>query len=818
MDKTSSALPSQAQVVIIGGGIIGCSLAYHLTKIGYKDVIILERGHLTCGTSWHAAGLIVQLRSNYTQTVLSQYTADLYGDLERETGLATGFQRNGSMPVARTTDRLIEIRRMAALGKCFGVDVHEVSPSEAKQIWPMLDSSKIKGAVYIPTDGQTNPVDTTMALAKGARTGGALIYENTEVTKILKNNSYVSGVETIRGNIACEIIVNCAGIWAAEIGKMADVRVPIYAAEHMYVVTEAISNLKENLPIIRDTDGYIYIKEDAGRLLVGSFEPVAKPLPLNRLPADTEFIELQEDWDHFELPLTKAIELLPSIEHAPIRKFLNGPESFTPDNKFVMGEAPELNNFFVVAGFNSSGILSAAGAGKVMAEWIVEGQPTVDLAELDIARFNSFQSNSRYLFDRTSESLGLLYKMHWPYRQVESARPARLSPLHQRLVDSNACFGEVSGWERANWFAPKGVDPIYEHNYSKQNWFEYVREEHHAVRNTLGIIDMSSFAKFLVQGQDAEIELQRIAANNVSVLPGKIVYTQFLNSRGGIEADLTITRLSNTEYFVVTSAASQTRVLTWMKRQVSKNSSLTITDITSGYGVIALMGPKAREVMSSVSDTDFSNNAFPFGTYQEIDIGYAIAKALRITYVGELGWELYIPTEFMIPVFDLIKENSMNVGSRLCGLHAVDSLRMEKGYRHWGHDITQAETPIEAGLHSSISFKKGGDFIGRKVLEKQKSDGFKKRLVHIMLEKPEPLIFHDETIYLDNRIVGRVSSGAYSYYYEKPMGMGYIEIDKPSSWEDVPKGNYEVDFAGQRVPIRISLLPFFDPKGERIYA
>lgn len=816
MDSKSKDFPSQAQVVIIGGGIIGCSVAYHLTKIGCRDVVLLERGHLTGGTSWHAAGLIVQLRANYTQTVLAQYTADLYSTLEQETGQATGFQRNGSMPIARTVDRLTEIRRMASLGKCFGVDVHELSPIEAKEIWPKLDSSMVKGAVYVPGDGQTNPVDTTMALAKGARAGGARIYENTEVNRIIKSNSCVSAVETTNGKLSCEIIVNCAGIWASELGKMVGVRVPLYAAEHMYVVTEPIHNLKEDLPIIRDTDGYVYVKEDAGKLLIGSFEPIAKPLPLSSLPKDAEFIELQEDWDHFELPFKNAIELLPFLEHTPIRKFMNGPESFTPDNKFVMGEAPELKNFFVAAGFNSSGILSAAGAGKVLAEWIIDGQPSVDLAELDIARFGSFQSNPRYLFDRTRESLGLLYKMHWPFRQVETARPARLSPIHQRLLENNACFGELSGWERANWFAPEGVCPNYKHDYFKQNWFDYVREEHKAVRDTLGIIDMSSFAKFIIQGRDAKDELQRIAANNVDVIPGKVVYTQLLNSRGGIEADLTITRISENEYFVITLAASQTRDFNWIKKQVKKEAHFSITDVTSGYGVISLMGPRAREVLSMISNADFSNKAFPFGTYQEIDVGYSIAKALRTTYVGELGWELYIPTEFMIPVFDLIYEESKNVGARLCGLHAVNTLRMEKGYRHWGYDITQAETPIEAGLGFAVCLDKNVNFNGREILEKQIQHGVNKRLVHIMLEKSEPFLFHDEIIYCDGKLVGRVTSGAYGYSVEKPLGMGYLESKNPILWEYIPNGNYQIDVAGELVSAKLSLTPFFDPKNARI--
>ena len=809
-------IPSQARAVIIGGGIIGCSIAYHLTKLNWTEIVVVERGHLTSGTSWHAAGLIMQLRSNYTQTQLSRYAVELYQSLEGETGQQTGFRQKGSLPVARTEARLTEIKRMAALGRCFGVDVHELAASEVLDIWPLMDVSRIKGAIYIPGDGQTNPVDTTMALAKGARAGGATILEETRVTAVNQSGGRVTSVSTDRGNIACEIVVNCGGVWAREIGRMAGVNVPLYAAEHMYVVTEPIKDLSPNLPLIRDTDGYIYVKEDAGRLLVGSFEPVAKPLPLDTLPNDTEFIELAEDWDHFELPMTKALELIPSLDTTPIRKFMNGPESFTPDNKFILGEAPELANFFVAAGFNSQGILSAAGAGKVMSEWIVEGQPTIDLAELDIARFGEFHNNTRYLLDRTKESMGLLYQMHWPHRQVETARPVRLSPLHARLSELNACFGETAGWERANWYAPPNVEPVYDYSYGRQNWFEYARAEHDAVRHAVGLIDMSSFSKYLVQGPAAEQELQRICANDVDVPIGKIVYTQLLNMRGGIEADLTVTRLAEDQYLVVTNAASQTRDFIWIKRNLSKDAQVFMTDITSGYAVLAVMGPNARTLLSRISDTDLSNAEFRFGTYQEINVGYARARALRVTYVGELGWELHLPTEYSVPVFDALVAAGADLGLKLCGLHAMDCLRSEKGYRHWGHDITPADTPLEAGLGFAVSFKKNFDFIGRTALERQIEKGIDRRLVHIMLEQPGPLLFHDEIIYLDGAVAGIVTSGAFGYTFERPVGMGYLENFKSIDADAIAANNYEIDIAGELVPARLSLQPFYDPKGERL--
>ena len=784
----TEALPTQAEVVIVGGGIIGCSIAYHLTKLGRRDVVLLERGHLTGGTSWHAAGLVNQLRATSTLTELARYAVGLYESLEAETGQATGFRRKGSLPIARTDERLTEIRRMAALGDCFGVEAHEVGLNEVKALYPLMDVSRIKGAIYIPGDGQTNPVDTAMALAKGARTGGARIFEETAVTGFERRNGAVSGVCTERGTIACETVVNCGGIWAREIGLMAGVSVPLYAAEHMYVVTDPIEGLSPDAPIVRDTDGYIYVKEDAGRLLVGCFEPVAKPLPLDKMPIGAEFVELPEDWDHFELPMTNAIELLPVLEQAPIRQFMNGPESFTPDNKFVLGEAPELARFFVAAGFNSQGILSAAGAGKVMSEWIVEGQPTVDLAELDISRFAGFQNNRRYLADRTRESLGLLFQMHWPHRQVETARPVRLSPLHARLAAHNACFGEAAGWERANWFAPAGVEPTYEYAWGKQNWFDCVREEHRAVRHAVGILDMSFFAKYLVQGPDAERELQRLCANDVAVPAGKIVYTQLLNKRGGIEADLTVTRLADDRYLVVTSAASQTRDLTWIERNLRDGAQVYVTDVTSGSGVLAVMGPNARTLLERVSDADLSNAGFPFGTSREIDVGYAHARAMRVSYVGELGWELHIATEYVVPIFDRLMEAGADLGVGLCGIHAMDSLRSEKGYRHWGHDITQAETPLEAGLGFAVSFKKHCDFIGRAALERQREEGLTTRLVHVMLEKAEPFMFHDETIYLDDRVAGRITSAAFGYGFDRPVGMGYLVERAPAHMAGARRG------------------------------
>ena len=732
----ANELPARAQVVIIGGGIIGCSIAFHLTKLGWRDVLVLERGTLTCGTTWHAAGLVMQLRTTHTMTELCRYGADLFETLKDETGQDPGFRRSGSLPIARTGDRLIEIKRLVSLGKFFGVEAHVLGPREVKERFPCLDEARIVGGAFIPGDGRTNPIDTTQAFAKGARSGGARFIEGVAVTGFKIQKGTVATVVTDRGEVACDIVVNCAGIWARQVGKLAGVNVPLYAAEHMYVVTEPSDAATPDLPVLRDTDGYVYIKEDAGRFVVGAFEPQAKPLPMSSLPRRFEFGELPEDWEHFELPMAKAMEILPVLGNLGIRHFLNGPESFTPDNRFIVGEAPEVRNFYVAAGFNSQGILSSAGVGRAVAEWIVEGHPTMDLSEIDIVRFHPFQVNRRYLQARTRESVGLLYAMHWPYRQMETARPVRRSPLHDRLAKRGACFGELAGWERANWYAPHGVEPRYEYAYSRQNWFELSAAEHKAVREAVGLFDQSSFAKFLLQGPDAEEVLQHLCANDLAVARGKIVYTEMLNERGGIEADLTVTRLTEDSYFIVTIAASQNRDFHWIQRHIPQDKRAVLTDVSSAYAVLGIMGPRSRELLSRLTDDDLSNEAFPFGTSREIDLGYGRVRALRLTYVGELGWELYVPSEFAAGIYDVIVNEGEAFGLAHAGYHALDSLRLEKGYRSWGHDISPADTPLEAGLGFAVAFNNNAKFLGRDALLRQRDAGIARRMVIFTLDEP----------------------------------------------------------------------------------
>jgi 4-methylaminobutanoate oxidase (formaldehyde-forming) len=812
----AKSLPAETQVVIIGGGIVGCSLAYHLTKQGWRDVVLLERKKLTCGTTWHAAGLVGQLRATANMTRLAQYTAELFSTLEQETGQATGFKQNGSISVATTDERFEEWKRGASMARTFGLEVEVITPGEMKERWPLLNVDDVVGGVWLPKDGQTNPIDTTVALAKGARTGGAQIFEDTKVTAIHRANGRVTGVSTDQGDIRAEFVVNCAGMWAREVGLMCGVSVPLHACEHFYVLTEDMDGLSSDLPVLRDQDGCAYYKEDAGKLLLGAFEPNAKPWGMDGIPEDFAFDELPEDFDHFMPVLEGAMNRVPALQDVGIRKFFNGPESFTPDDRYMLGEAPELKNFFVAAGFNSVGIQSAGGAGKVLAQWMAEGHPPMDLWDVDIRRMFPFQNNPKYLHDRATEVLGLLYDMHWPYRQCVTSRGLRRSPLHDRLAARGACFGEVAGWERANWFAPPGVEPKYEYSFKRQNWFPYAAEEHKAVREAVALFDMTSFSKFLVQGRDAEVVLQRICANDVAVPNDRVVYTQWLNERGGIEADLTVMRLAEDRYQVVTAGAVARRDFNWLQRNIPDDARCIATDVTSGTAVLSVMGPNSRALLATLTDADLSNEAFPFGTAREIDLGMARVRAVRITYVGELGWELYVPSEFAPAVFDAILAEGDAFGLRLAGLHVLDSCRIEKAFRHWGHDITDEDTPLEAGLGFACRFDKNVPFIGRDALLRQKETGVKKRLVQFALEDPEPLLYHNEPIYRDDEIVGYTTSGNYGHHLGAAIGLGYVNHPDGVDADFVNSGRYEIEVACERFPARASLRPLYDPKAERI--
>jgi glycine cleavage system T protein len=809
--------PSAARVVIIGGGIVGCSVAYHLGRRGCTDVVLLERRQLTCGTTWHAAGLVGQLRATHNLTRLAQYTTQLYAGLERETGQATGFMQTGSIAVAATQARFEELRRGASMARSFGLEVQILTPGEARERWPLLAADDLVGAVFLPKDGRTNPVDTTQALARGARRAGVKILENVRVNAIRTSGGRVTAVATESGEVRTECVVNCAGMWAREVGGWAGVSVPLHAAEHFYIVTQPIPGLESGLPVLRDADACSYFKEDAGKLLVGWFEPQAKPWAGTGIPEGFAFDQLPADLAHIEPLFASAMHRVPMLESAGVQVFFNGPESFTPDDRYLLGEAPETRGLFVAAGFNSIGIQSAGGAGKVLADWIVDGHPPFDLWDVDIRRCMPFQRNRRYLQDRTVESLGLLYAMHWPFRQAETARGVRRSALHDRLAAARACFGEVAGYERANWFAPAGTEPRYEYSYGRQNWFEASAAEHRTVREQVGLFDQSSFAKFVVKGADAARALGRICANEIDVPVGRVVYTQWLNERGGIEADLTVTRESEESYLIVTACATQTRDFSWLCRSLEGETRAVAVDVSSAYAVLGLMGPRSRELLATLSDADLSTHAFPFGTSQIIDLGYARVRASRITYVGELGYELYIPTEFAQSVYDVIVEAGADFGLRLAGYHAMNSLRMEKGYRHFGHDISDEDTPLEAGLQFAVAWRKRGGFIGLEALEAQRAAGVRRSLVALALERPDRLLYHNEPIWRDGTLVGRITSGMFGHTVGAPLGLGYVSnhgAPLDSGW--ITAGHYEVEVAAERVAARVSVRPFYDPASERV--
>lgn len=818
-------LPSQARVVIIGGGVIGCSVAYHLTKLGWSDVLLLERKQLTSGTTWHAAGLIGQLRASFNMTRLAKYTAELYDGLEAETGIAIGYHKNGSLAVALSDQRFEEMRRSAAMAGTFGLEAHVLTPAECLERYPLLSPEGIVGGVFLPTDGQADPANIALGLAKGARQRGATILENIKVTAITRREGRVTGVQTEQGQVEAEYVVNCAGMWGREVGRMAGVDVPLQACEHFYIVTEPIAGLPRGLPVLRVPDECAYYKEDAGKILLGAFEPNAKPWGVDGIPEGFCFDQLPEDFEHFEPILERAVKRFPLLETAGIHTFFNGPESFTPDDRYLLGEAPNLRNFFVAAGFNSIGIQSGGGAGKALAEWMEAGEPPMDLSDVDIRRMQPFQANKRYLVTRAREALGLLYADHFPYRQFESARGVRTSVLHERLAARGACFGESSGWERANWFLPpdaaaRGERAEYAYSWGRQNWFEHAAAEHRALREGVGLFDMSSFAKFRVEGPDAEAVLQLVSAADVAVPVGRCVYTQWLNPSGGIEADLTVTRLSETAFLVVTSGGAQTRDLAWLRRHLPEEARCVVTDVSAAETVISVMGPKARDVLQPLTPQRLSNEAFPFGTAQSIEIGMGLTRAHRLSYVGELGWEIYVTTDMARHVFDAIVESGEAHGLRPCGMHALDSCRIEKGYRHFGHDISGEDHVLEAGLGFAVKVDKPrsafGDFIGRDAVLRRRELGLTHRLLQFRLTDPQPLLYHNEPILQDGKAVGRITSGNYGHWLGGAVGLGYVPCRSDESVEEMLSRSYSINVAGDVWPAEVSARGMFDPTSARM--
>ncbi|MGH1483423.1 MAG: GcvT family protein [Geminicoccales bacterium] len=809
-------LPEQTRVVIIGGGVIGCSVAYHLTKLGWDDVVLLERKQLTSGTTWHAAGLIAQLRATKNMTKLAKYSQELYGLLETETGVATGLKRNGSITAALTEERFEELRRQASMARAFGVQVEVITPSEIKEKYDHLNIDDVVGGVFLDKDGQGDPTNIALALAKGARQRGAKIVEQTEVTAIHRQGRRVTGVGWQRGEetgrIDCEMIVNAAGMWGHKVGRMAGVNVPLHACEHFYIVTEAIPGLTQ-LPVLRVPDECAYYKEDAGKILLGAFEPDAKPWGKDGIPADFEFDQLPEDFDHFEPILEAAVNRMPMLAEAGIHTFFNGPESFTPDDAYHLGLAPEMDNVWVAAGFNSIGVQSAGGAGMALAAWMEDGEKPFDLGDVDIVRMQPFQGNKSYLFERSKETLGLLYADHFPYRQKATARGVRRSVLHGHLAAEGAVFGELAGWERANWYADQGQVAEYRYSWKRQNWFDNTAREHLAVRQNVGLYDMSSFGKIRIEGPDAERFLNYVAGGNYSLPVGKIVYSQFLNSRGGIEADVTVTRLSETAYLVVTPAATRLADQTWLARHRG-DFNVVLTDVTTGEAVIAVMGPNARKLLEMVSPADFTNQINPFGTAQEIEIGMAFARVHRVTYVGELGWEVYVSSDMAAHVFEILNEARKAIGGKLCGMHMMDSCRIEKGFRHFGHDITCEDHVLEAGLGFAVK-KDKPDFIGREAVLRKQDEGLSTRLVQFRLTDPEPLLYHAEPILRDGELVGYLTSGNYGHTLGGAIGLGYVPCPGEKA-TDILASSYEIEVAGTKVRAEASLKPLYDPRSERV--
>ncbi|MFP6565632.1 MAG: FAD-dependent oxidoreductase [Myxococcota bacterium] len=811
----SAALPDATRVVVIGGGIVGASIAYHLVARGESDVLLLERDRFTSGTTWHAAGLVAQLRATEELTRMSRYSLELYQRLEGETGQATGFRQPGAISLATTPERFTELARTASMARHLGVEAHVISPSEVASHWGEIETDDLTGAVYLPDDAMVSPVDTTRALLAGARAGGAQLQQHCAVTDLLVEHGRVAGVQTEQGQVRAEVVVLAAGIWSPPFAARYGVTIPLHAAEHYYAITQPFGSIPSGLPILRDPDHCAYFKPEGGGLLIGLFEPVARPWPEGPVP-EASFIEIDPHLDHVLPLLDRAFERLPGLRDVPFRQIFCGPESFTPDDRFLLGEAPALPGLWVAAGFNSIGIQAAGGVGWVLADWILDGRPPLDVWAVDIRRFEAFAGEAPYLRARTVESLGLLYQMHWPTREPETARNVRCSPVHGRLSDLGACFGVLSGWERPLWFGEPGERPVEQHSFGRSNAFERIAAEHRATRDAVGLYDQTSYAQFLVEGADALEVLQRMSANEIDVEPGRVVYTPWLNERGGIEADLTVTRLETDRFWVVTAPATRLRDWVFLDRAIegARASSRDISDRWSTFGV---MGPNSRSLLENLTDASLAQADFPFGTGQEIEIAGVGVRALRMTYVGELGWELYVPTEHALELFDALLREGPSHGLRPCGFRAMLSCRLEKGYRHWGHDIGPGDTPLEAGLGFTVAWNKSGDFVGRKALEEQRRSTLGRRLLHFHIDDPETMLFHDEPIWRDDVRMGMVTSGAWGHSLDASVGLGWVvgrgeKID--ADW--VSRGRWEIEIAGRRFHARASLRAFYDPHSRRV--
>lgn len=812
-------VPDRAQVVIIGGGVIGTSVAYHLTKLGWNDVVLLERDQLTSGTTWHAAGLVVS-GGMTTQTLawMAKYSRDLFEVLEDETGLSTGFNPVGYLQTASTRERTAKLRREADFMALMGIDREEISGAEVAAMWPQVDASDVIAGFFTANEGRADPYNVAMSLAKGARMGGVKVVQGTRVVGVIQEAGRATGVVTADGTIQAEYVVNCAGMWGREVGAMAGVSVPLQAIEHAYLITEPIEGVSPDLPIFEDPDRFAYYREETGGLMVGLFEPVAAPWSLDKIPDDFSFGEIPSDWERLAPFLEYAMEILPGIENVGIRKLFTGPESFTPDNGFLMGEAPELDNFFVAAGFNSLGILTGGGAGAIMASWIVDGFPPIDVTDIDIARMSPFQTSRPYLAERSVELLGRLHSTgSWPHSSPTTARNVRRSVIHERLIDAGGHFSESSGWENTSWFAPPGADIEFKLTYERQDWFEFHAAEHQAVREAVALFDMSAMSKFLVQGPDAETVLNHISGNNIAVPAGQCVYTQWMNEQGGVEADLTITRMTEDRFLLVVAEGFHRRVQTILRRATPADARVYVTDVTSAYTLLSVQGPASRDLLSRVTIADLDNDAFPYFTAQQLDLHHGIGWAVRMSFVGELGWELYVPTEFALGVYDRVIEAGAELGLAHAGMETLESTRTEAGRLDYGLDIENSDSPLEAGLAFALDFDKPDGFVGREALLRQREGRpYKSRLVQFLLDDPQPLLYGEEPILCDGEPVGYLRSGAYGHTLGGAMGFGYVEHDSGVTTDFLNSASFEIKVSGELFNAEASLRSMYDPKNLRV--
>ncbi|GAB1479888.1 FAD-dependent oxidoreductase [Paracoccaceae bacterium] len=806
-------LPSHAQIVVIGGGIIGCSTAYHLARDHKADVVLIEQGKLTSGSTWHAAGLVGQLRSSASITRVLKYSVELYKGLAAETGLETGWKMTGCLRLATNADRWTEYKRLATTAKSFGMEMHLISPDEVKRMWPLMEVSDLVGASWLPTDGQASPADITQSLAKGARMHGAKIHEGVTVTGFDIKGGRIVAVLTDQGRIACDKVVNCAGMWAREVGAMAGITVPLQPIKHQYIVTEKIPGLAADAPTLRDPDRRTYFKEEVGGLVMGGYEPNPQSWVTGDIPKNWEFRLFDDDYDHFAQHLEQAVARIPALETTGVKQMINGAESFTPDGNFILGRANECANMYVGAGFNAFGIASGGGAGWVLADWVMTGEQPLDLWSVDIRRFSSLHQDRTWVDARTCEAYGKHYTIGFPHEEYESGRPRIVSSLYDRLKAHRAVFGSKLGWERPNWFAPEGVTAQDVYSMGRQNWFDAVGEEHRHCREAVGIFDQSSFAKYELTGKDAARALDYICANHVTKAPGRLTYTQLLNSRGGIEADLTVARLGEDHFYIVTGTGFRTHDFGWIADHLPEGD-VTLTDITENWGTLSLMGPKARDVLARVTEADVTNAAFPFGHVRELSIAGAVCRALRVTYVGELGWELHVPLATTGAVFDALMAAGAGEGIRPLGYRAIESLRLEKGYRAWAADITPNDTPFEAGLGWAVKLGKGIDFLGRAALEA--AGPLTKRLAGFVVEDPAAVLVGRETILRDGVPVGYLTSGGFGYTVGAPVGYGYVRHADGVSDTFLTGGRYELVIANEPVPARIELAPVYDPANLRV--